>query len=129
MIPEAYRVLVLNLHRKSKSGKVLWKHASNTFPDVSPDSEDFVVVTPNATINIYTRLDPYDNVGYCLDFYNSSGAKVIEIYENIGDTDFGVLQEIFEAARKKVFGIDEFIESLNKEILEDNVLGDDELPF
>lgn len=128
MIPETYRELLINLHKKTISGKVLWKHASSTFPNISPESEDFVVVTPNATINIYQGQN-VDDIEYHLDFYNSAGSRVIEISQSFLDSDFDKLQEIFEIARKKVLGIDDFIESLNREILRDDVLGDDELPF
>lgn len=134
MITHDVRQILNTLLKKSEAGQVKWLDARSAgMNNVMP--EDFVVLMPNSSINIF-RL-PQDKVR--LNILDSEGNVAMHATSEDSQQDKELLESILQSARRKAHNVDETLEDIKKMLSIDGVIGEtkprsfpkdeDDIPF
>jgi hypothetical protein len=129
MIPDAYREIVEELHRKTMQGAVQWTTTVN--------QQEFLVYFAKSTLSIRLGYDDDDRERFVLFTLKNEQGKNIDFF-SVPESDewFQKAEELHIAARRKAHRVDEALRSIADELrASDDVVGrkphadDDEVPF
>ena len=130
------RTLLMRLLDKSRKGEVEWLDAAKAGVLSVTAGEDYVVVFPDSTINVYKTQGP-DEGEIQLNILNSEGTVALSLSESVVDrNDRPILRELFEQAKFKVLNVQGTLESILGALEQPGKAGlvvskkvDDDMPF
>ena len=118
MIPEDVQQILFALLNKSEAREVNWVEVESV--GMNPESDDdYVVVLPDSSINIYRDMD--DDV-VNVKILNSEGDIVLHVVpEQI--EEHRLVGRLFNSAKRKALNLDSVLDNLKKALSADGVVG------
>ncbi|MCI0489529.1 MAG: hypothetical protein L0229_23310 [Blastocatellia bacterium] len=127
MIPKQVRKILQLLLIKSKTGKVNWLSAADLGVE-SRSEEDYSVITPDATVNLWKNKNDSRIYGRIL---NSKGISIFSFDSSDDENDSKLLNSLFDEARTSALKTDETLEGLldflEKNLKAESVIGEPSL--
>jgi hypothetical protein len=105
---------------KSEAGQVKWLAAAEAGMDEAAETDDFVVLMPNSSINVFRTTHGLPRVN----FLDSQGNLSLFVNANDGVRAIELIEGLIESAKRQVFRIDETLEDIKKAVSSDGVIGD-----
>jgi len=130
------RQILTMLLEKSRAGNVEWLDANKSGVLPSEYKEDYVVVLPESTINLYRPDERRPQIA--LNILNSDGDVVVSLFEaDLDSADSSKLRELFDAAKFKVLKVGSTLDSILQQLQSPGKTGkvvekkpsDDDIPF
>lgn len=127
MIPSNMFDLIKALIEKTNNQKAIWGRTSRP--------NEFKLYLEKGAITTALWNDEREDESVSFAVYNSFGDRIENYYAEKGQPDFGLLMDLYNAAKREFYKVDETINSLFNEINDDNSIGKrlidgvEELPF
>jgi hypothetical protein len=143
MIPEEVRDVLTALLKRSQEGQVNWLPADEVMPPSRDAEEDYVVVTPHSSVNIWLPKGSREINGEIL---NSRGLSVAsfcsesedlsswgaadkdeeqdrQLRARVQEEDRELLSQLLASARRKALNVEGTLHELKREVLESSIVG------
>lgn len=122
MIPESVKEIISLLVNKSEAGQVNWVDAETAgVPSLGFEFEDdYYVVLPDSTMNVYRQSSAYDIFFQILD---SGGRPIVEIASSDDPNAHALLERLIQSAKHKTLNIDSKLAGIKKALSGDSAIG------
>jgi hypothetical protein len=139
MIPEEARDVLTALLTRSQQGQVNWLLADEVMPPSRDADEDYIVVTPHSSVNIWRSRGSREINGEILNkrglsvasfcsesSWSASATEDEEEYQQLrarAEEDRELLSQLLASARRKALNVEGTLDQLKREVLESSIVG------